>query len=156
MDDQLQNGVIAYPDNSRHNDYLFRVSLKAVILNDEGKVLIVKETGRDWWDTPGGGLDHGETIKDALIRELDEEVGFKGDLEYEPIHVGEPHILQDYRLYQMRLTFLVRPSNYDFQSGVDGDEVKFIDPIEFKESEVWTEQKIYEYSQLAIKRLNAL
>ena len=156
MNIQSLNGVVAYPDNSRHTDYLFRVSLKAVVINDEGKVLIVKETDRDWWDIPGGGLDHGESIKEALIRELHEEVGFSGDLEYEPIDVGEPHILEHLKLYQMRLTLLVRPDNFNFQPGVDGDEVKFIEPIEFKDSEIWTERGVYAYSQLAIKRLASL
>ena len=59
-----------------------RVSLKAVVVNPKGEVLIVKEAGRDWWDITGGGLDHGETIKGALTRELFEEVGYKGDFEY--------------------------------------------------------------------------
>ena len=147
------NGVVAYPDNSRHDDYLFRVSLKAVVINKDGLVLIVKETGRDWWDFPGGGLDHGETIKDALIRELYEEVGFKGDLEYEPIHVGEPHILQHLKIYQMRLTFLVKPSNFDFKPGDDGDELTFVDPTIFKDSDLESEQSIYQHSLLAMKRL---
>jgi 8-oxo-dGTP pyrophosphatase MutT (NUDIX family) len=153
MNDHLLNGVVAYEDNSRHTDYLFRVSLKAVVINDDGEVLIVKEAGRDWWDIPGGGLDHGESIKEALIRELHEEVGFSGDLTYEPIDVGEPHVLKNLNLYQMRLTFLVKPDNFDFQPGVDGDEVKFINPNDFKESEKWPEKSIYKYSQLAIKLL---
>ena len=153
MNTQLLNGVVDYPDNSRHADYLFRVSLKAVVINDEGGVLIVKETGRDWWDLPGGGLDHGESIEEALIRELHEEVGFSGSLTFIPIDVGEPHILKHLKLYQMRLTFLVKTSNFNFTPGVDGDEVKFIDPIEFKESDSWPEQSIYKYSQLALKQL---
>ena len=156
MNEQLLNGVIPYPDNSRHTDYLFRISLKAVIINDEGKVLIVKETGRDWWDIPGGGLDHGESVKAALIRELHEVVGFSGDLVYEPIDVGEPHIIENLKLYQMRLTFLVKPDNFDFKPGVDGDEVQFIEPDVFKDSEKWPERSIYKYSQLAIQRLASL
>ena len=156
MNTQSLNGVVAYPDNSRHTDYLFRISLKAVVINDEGKILIVKETGRDWWDIPGGGLDHGESIKEALIRELHEEVGFTGDLTYEPIDVGEPHVIEHLKMYQTRVTFLVKPDNFDFQPGVDGDEVQFIEPNEFKESEKWPEQSIYTYSQIAIERLASL
>ena len=51
----------------------------------------------------------------------------------------------------MRLTFLVE--NYDsnnFAPGDDGDEILFVNPIRFKDSDVITEQKIYEYSQLAL------
>lgn len=146
------NGVIEH-DGPRHNDYLFRVSLKAVILNDNGHVLVVKESGRDWWDIPGGGLDHGESIKQALARELREEVSLRGDFQYEVILVEDPRQIQTHHLYQMRITFIVTPENLTFAAGEDGDEVEFIDPITFKDSELITERKIYEYSQLAMNRL---
>ena len=40
--------------NSRRHDSLSRVSLKAVILDSNGRILAVNESGRDWWDIPGG------------------------------------------------------------------------------------------------------
>ena len=66
----IVNGYILYADDLQRQDYLFRVSLKAVIFNENDEILIVKESGRDWWDIPGGGMDHGESIKEALAREL--------------------------------------------------------------------------------------
>lgn len=57
------HGVIKHPNSPRPTDYLFRVSLKCVIRNDAGEVLAVKEVGRDFWDLPGGGMDHGESIQ---------------------------------------------------------------------------------------------
>lgn len=152
--DSNVNGVVKYPEVSKSNDYLFRVSLKAVILNENRQVLIVKEHDRDWWDIPGGGLDHGETIKGALARELYEEVGLEADFKYESILVEDPRLQQSHNLYQMRITFVVTPERYEFSVGSDSDEIMFINPDEFKDSEIITEQKIYEYSQLALKRLN--
>ena len=38
-------------------DYLYRVSIKALIYNDAGQILVVKEDGRPLWDLPGGGMD---------------------------------------------------------------------------------------------------
>ena len=55
----IVNGYILYADDLQRQDYLFRVSLKAVIFNENDEILIVKESGRDWWDIPGGGIDHG-------------------------------------------------------------------------------------------------
>jgi 8-oxo-dGTP pyrophosphatase MutT (NUDIX family) len=150
------HGAIAYPDGSRHADYLFRVSLKAVILNEKGQVLVVKEAGRDWWDIPGGGIDHGETIHEALTRELREEVSFEGDFDYEAILVEDPRYLKAHNLYQMRLTFIVTPTHYAFTPGIDSDEVLFADPKDFKDSALITERKIYEYSQLALMRMRTL
>lgn len=147
------HGVISYPDGIRHDDYLFRVSLKAVILNENNEVLVVKESGRDWWDIPGGGIDHGEPIKEALARELFEEVSYKGEFTHEPIIVENPRLIKGLGMYQMRLTFLVQPKNYTFSAGQDADEAMFVNPNTFKNSELITEQKIYEYSQIALARL---
>ena len=81
----IVNGYILYADDLQRQDYLFRVSLKAVIFNENDEILIVKESGRDWWDIPGGGIDHGESIKEALARELREEVSLTGDFTYTTI-----------------------------------------------------------------------
>ena len=51
----------------------YRVSVKAKI-NFNGKILLVKEDGKRW-DLPGGGIEHYETIDEALKRELTEEIG---------------------------------------------------------------------------------
>lgn len=51
----------------------YRVSVKAKI-NFNGKILLVKEDGKKW-DLPGGGIEHYETIDEALKRELTEEIG---------------------------------------------------------------------------------
>ena len=51
----------------------YRVSVKAKI-NFNGKILLVKEDEKKW-DLPGGGVEHFETIQEALTRELTEEIG---------------------------------------------------------------------------------
>ena len=153
---QRINGIVDPADESRPRDFLFRVSLKAVVLNDKGQVLVVKEKGRNWWDIPGGGLDHGESIKEALARELYEEVAFKGEFSYEAIMIEDPRHLVKRNIYQTRVTFVVTPDNFKFSAGVDADDVMFVNPDDFKNSELITERKIYEYSQLALRRLGSL
>jgi ADP-ribose pyrophosphatase YjhB (NUDIX family) len=147
------HGAITYPDRPDRNDSLFRVSLKSVILNDDGQVLVVKETGRDWWDLPGGGIEHGESIDQAIAQELKEEVSMECGFTYESILAEEPRHIRTYNLYQMRLTFLVKPESLEFSPGEDGDEVKFVDASEFEYSELITERRIFEYSELAKQRL---
>lgn len=148
------NGEILHANNPGRKDYLFRVSLKSVIFNEAGDVLVVKENGRDWWDIPGGGIDHGESVEEALARELREEVSLVGDFAYEAILTEDPKYLSNHNLYQMRIIFLVKPTLLKFVPGDDSDEAMFIDPIKFKESELITERKVYEYSQIAKNRLN--
>lgn len=146
------HGVINHSNEPPRSDYLFRVSLKAVIFNEAGEVLIVKEAGRDWWDIPGGGLNHGESIKEALARELYEEASLRGDFEHEVILVEDPRFSNGFNMYQMRVTFLIKPERFIFEVGEDGDEIAFIDPKIFENSDVITERKIFEYSQLAKTR----
>ncbi len=54
----------------------YRVSVKALIRNKDGKVLVLKEN-QDTWSLPGGGLDHGEDPKSGILRELKEELGIE-------------------------------------------------------------------------------
>jgi 8-oxo-dGTP pyrophosphatase MutT (NUDIX family) len=52
----------------------YRVSIKAIIEDNDGRALFVQEKdGR--WHLPGGGLENGETIAECLKRELLEEHG---------------------------------------------------------------------------------
>lgn len=60
------------------------------MLNDKGQVLLVRESGRDIWDIPGGGIDHGESIEDVIRRELKEEVNFEGEFKHKVVLVESP------------------------------------------------------------------
>lgn len=142
------HGAIRH-EGSERTDSLIRVSLKSVIFDDQGRLLVVKEAGRDWWDLPGGGLDHGESIQQALARELFEEVSLTGDFQYQTILAEDPRFLKDHNLYQMRITFLVSPRHMIFAPGEDADEIQFIDPETFRDSSILTERRIYEYGTLA-------
>lgn len=141
------HGVIDTGEQGRRTDFLYRISLKALIRNEKGEVLVVKETGRDWWDLPGGGLDHGETFEEGLARELKEEVNLEGDFTWRILDVDQPAYLGEHDFYQIRLLFEVIPEHMKFSVGDDGDEVAFMDPEVFRTSPKKAEQRIWKYSQ---------
>ena len=61
----------------------YRMSSHAVITNSEGEVLMVKATyGNLNWGFPGGALDPGETVHEALRRECMEELGCEVEILY--------------------------------------------------------------------------
>ncbi|KAA8735430.1 NUDIX domain-containing protein [Acinetobacter qingfengensis] len=61
----------------------YRLSAHAVICNAQRQVLLLKATYTDCaWGLPGGALDLGETIHQALIRECKEELGCDVLIEY--------------------------------------------------------------------------
>jgi 8-oxo-dGTP diphosphatase len=58
-------------------------SVVAVIVDDEGRVLLTKRSippFLDMWVMPGGKIDLGEPILDALKREVHEEVGLEVEI----------------------------------------------------------------------------
>lgn len=59
--------------------YITDVSFKALIVKDNA-ILFVRETnekGEARWELPGGRLHEGETVKECIDREMQEELGIK-------------------------------------------------------------------------------
>lgn len=63
---------------SSHKKNDFKVIVCAAILNEQNKILITRRSpdkilgGK--WEFPGGKLEHGEEVEDALEREIQEEL----------------------------------------------------------------------------------
>jgi len=55
----------------------YRPNIGIVLMNRFGKVLWARRAGRDGWQFPQGGVEHHESLEDALFRELYEEVGLQ-------------------------------------------------------------------------------
>ena len=51
------------------------LGVRAVATDAGGRVLLVRHTYLKGWWLPGGGVDRGETIHEAVVRELREEAG---------------------------------------------------------------------------------
>jgi 8-oxo-dGTP pyrophosphatase MutT (NUDIX family) len=61
-----------------------RPSARLLVLDAAGRVLLFRfvhltgpMAGRQYWATPGGALEEGETFEQAAIRELQEETGIR-------------------------------------------------------------------------------
>jgi 8-oxo-dGTP diphosphatase len=72
-----------------------RIATKALIVDDKGRLLILREastyqegTNVGRYHFPGGRLNPGEAFLDGLTREVDEETGLKIEIG-KPIYVGE-------------------------------------------------------------------
>ena len=67
-----------------------RNSAKAIIIRD-GCLLLVRNRDEegDWHTLPGGGQDHGETLREALQRECQEEIGVR-------VQIGELLLIREY------------------------------------------------------------
>jgi 8-oxo-dGTP pyrophosphatase MutT (NUDIX family) len=74
------------------------VGVRAIVLDGDNRVLLVKHTYRPRWHTPGGGVQYGESPLSAIRRELKEEVGLiiKGDPKIFGIYRSKWRGLADY------------------------------------------------------------
>jgi 8-oxo-dGTP diphosphatase len=64
----------------------------SVILRREERILLVRQEkpGREYWLLPGGGVNAGESLVEALRREVVEEVGMDEDLVFEgPVAIAD-------------------------------------------------------------------
>src|SRR6266487_7072061 len=52
---------------------IFRIGVFALIFDDEGRILLGHRRDVNWWNLPGGGMEAGETVDEALLREVYEE-----------------------------------------------------------------------------------
>ena len=63
-------------------EYVFGLAVRAIITDEEGKILIIKrasdsKTNPGKWELPGGKVDQGESFDKALLREVYEETNLK-------------------------------------------------------------------------------
>ena len=78
------------------------VGVAGVVVDDAGRALAVRRRSPQRWELPGGALEPGERIADALRREVREETG----LDVEPIRLSG--VYQNMALGPVALVFLCR------------------------------------------------
>ena len=59
---------------------IFRIGVFALIF-DQGRILLGHRRDIDWWNLPGGGMEAGETVDEALQREVREETGLEVEVQ---------------------------------------------------------------------------
>jgi len=108
-------------------------SVTAIVPSEHG-LLLVHKTDNDLWALPGGGMDIGESMADAVVREVKEETGV--DVEVTGI-VGiysDPNHVMAYDDGEVRqqcsVCFTTRLLRGELRTSSETSEVRFVDPGE--------------------------
>lgn len=103
----------------------YRVSVKALVKDEHGRILLTRESDGKW-DMLGGGLDHGEEPHEGLAREIFEEAGLKiSHISDAPIHfltVFNP----TRNVYLANVIYEAKLQNFDFVRSEECEELRFV------------------------------
>ena len=64
-----------YDDPSAPRPNSIVPAVTAVVIDDDGRILLIHRTDNDRWALPGGEVELGESVSRAVIREVHEETG---------------------------------------------------------------------------------
>ncbi|WP_199770751.1 NUDIX hydrolase [Brevibacillus laterosporus] len=94
-----------------------RVGVGAAIIDDNRRILLVlrkKAPEAGCWSLPGGKVDYMETIEDAVIREIKEELNI--DIVIDSLLCVTNHIVQAESVHWIAPTFIAHISSGEVQN----------------------------------------
>ena len=144
---ELSN-IIGYPvftrlcmNDLKHKFVLLQDGAAAIIVNDEGEILLQSRADRDLWGLPGGCQELGESFKETIIREIKEETNLdvkEEDLELIDIVSGKSRrnsypngdvVINNTALY------LVKKYSGELKWNEESKEIRFFDLDNFPEKQ---------------------
>ena len=112
----------------------------AVVVDNEGRLLLAKRTDNSLWTIPGGTMKPGETIAEAAVREVKEETGLDVEVLSLVGIYSDPNHVVEYSDGEVRQQFSVcfacRPVDGDLSTSDETSEVGYFDPNELEDIDV--------------------
>lgn len=75
LDTLHESDVITHAIDVDPSHFIHREATRAIVINPLGAIALLKVGAHNYHKLPGGGIEEGEEIKQALARELLEEIG---------------------------------------------------------------------------------
>lgn len=115
----------------------YRVSVKALVLNETKDKFLICEEESGVWELPGGGLDWGMTPQEDLPREISEEMGLK----VTKIADNPSYFITDQTLNRgiwiVNVIYETELENLDFTPSDECVNIKFVNKEDIREMNVF-------------------
>ncbi len=115
-----------------------KVRVEAIIFNSQNELLLAnhQKNNNSYWVLPGGGVDFGESIEEALKRELSEELNLS-HVEIQQLMYADEYISEDLSRHIIKLAYKVEVPEEDL------DTIKVVAKEEaIKEIQFFSTQKL--------------
>jgi ADP-ribose pyrophosphatase YjhB (NUDIX family) len=100
------------------------VSVAGIVVDDRGRVLIIRRRDNGHWEPPGGVLEIGESFEDGVRREVEEETGL-------PVAVEQlTGVYKNMQRAVVALVFRCRPLADRPRETAEAAAVRWVDPAE--------------------------
>lgn len=112
-------------------------SVVAVVRDAGGRVLVIHKTDNNLWALPGGGHEIGESISDAVVREVKEETGYDVEVVALTGTYTDPGHVMAYDDGEVRqqfsIAFRARLVGGEARTSSESREVLWLSPAEIEE-----------------------
>lgn len=140
------------PDDPADRLWRKRSAARVIVVDRQDRILLFCDTDpgypdQRWWVTPGGGIDPGETEREAAVREVAEETGLEiaeSDLVGPVARRDVQHGYSDQVLAQHETFFLVRVDTFepDNSAFTEEEKITLVDnrwwtPAELARTDEW-------------------
>ena len=122
------------------------VGVGAVITNDSGEVVLIRRglpPRAGQWSIPGGKLEWGERVTDAVLREIREETGLIVTIErlIDVVDLITRDNGGDVLVHYVLIDFKAAHAGGELTAGSDAAEARWVHPSSLHQYELWAETR---------------
>ncbi|WP_280442670.1 NUDIX hydrolase [Nocardia brasiliensis] len=121
-----------YNDPNAPQANSLKVAVSALVRDGQGRILMIRRTDNDKYSIPGGGQEVGETVTEAVVREVQEETGIDVEVTGMIGVFSDPGHVISYDDGEVRQEFSIcfdaNPVGGELRPSSESKEVKWVEP----------------------------